>query len=156
MADLLKATNHLPWGLHDGLLIKLTVSYTTWTAEMHVRFMMNERQTRARLGCVKVSGLLFLSIDPPTWRADDPTPLDEDNEHGMTIDAGRVEKMKTWPVGVPQPPEGYWINWVYMMEANANLYVCARDATLEWIEDTETDAVGGVFFPGEEIPDPGE
>jgi hypothetical protein len=156
MADLLDATRHLPWGLHDGLLTKLSVNYVAHTVEMYVRFMMNRRQTRARLGCVRVSGLLFLSVDPPTWREDDPTPLDEDNSDGMTIDAGRMEERKTWPAIVPRPPEGYWLNWVYMMQANTNLYLCARDSGFEWIDDEESDAKGDVFFPGEEIPDPSE
>ncbi|MGB5366145.1 MAG: hypothetical protein WBN14_07745 [Polyangiales bacterium] len=82
MADLLDATGHLPWGLHDGLLTKLSVDYVAHTVEMHVRFMMNERQTRARLGCVRVSGLLFLSVDPPTWREDDPIPLTKPTRTG--------------------------------------------------------------------------
>jgi hypothetical protein len=157
MADLLDSTRHLPWGLHDGLLTKLSVDYVAHTVEMQVRFMMNSRQTRARLGCVRISSLLFLSVDPPTWRGeDDPTPLDEENEDGMTIDAGRMTRLKTWPTHVPQPPEGYWINWVCMLEANGCLYLCARDARFEWIDGEESDAKGGVFFPGEEIPDPSE
>jgi hypothetical protein len=155
MSDLLEATRHLPWGLHDGLLQRLKVDYTTWSAEMHVRFMMNERQTRVRLGRVSISGLLFISIDPPTSRgAGDPTPLDPEDDGGLTIDAGSVAALKSWPTGLPRPPEGHWLNYVYLMEANGFVYVCARDARFEWIDESESDVVGGVFFPGEEIPDP--
>jgi hypothetical protein len=154
MSDLLDAAGHLPWGLHDGLLTSLRVDYAAATAELHVRFMMNERQTRGRLGCLRISGLLFLSIDPPTWRDEDGTPVDGDNEDGLSIDAGRIGDMKSPPAHVPQVPEGYWINWIYMMEPNSCLYVCARDATFEWIEDAESEVAGGVLFPGDEIPDP--
>lgn len=40
-----------------------------------------------------------------------------------------------------------------MMEPNASAYLCARDATLEWIEDTASEVAGWVLFPGDEIPE---
>jgi hypothetical protein len=153
MADLFDATDHLPWGLHDGLLTSLRLDYTASTAEMHVRFMMNERQTRARLGCVKISGLLFFSIDPPAGFEDQRAPVDRDDV-GLWIDAGTIGDMKSPPEHIPPPPEGYWVNWIFMNKQNSFMYVCARDARFEWIEDAEREVAGGVLFPGDEIPDP--
>jgi hypothetical protein len=154
MADLLDVTKHLPSGLHDGLLTNLQIDCASSTAELHVRFMMNPRQTLGRLGRLRVSGLLFSCIDPPFWRDNDGTPVDGDDEDGLSIDAGRIADMKSPPTHLPQVPEGYWINWIYMMEPNSFLFVRGRNATFEWIEDAESEAVGGVLFPGDEIPDP--
>lgn len=154
MADLIDVTKHLPWGLHDGLLTDLQVDYTSSTAELRVRFMMNSRQTLARLGRLKVSGLLFFSIDPPFWRESDGTPVDGDDEDGLSINAGRIPDMKNPPTHLPEVPGDYWINWIYMMEPNCLLYVCARDAAFEWIDDVESEVAGGALFPGDEIPDP--
>jgi len=154
MADLLDATDHLPWGLHDGLLISLRLDYMASAADMRVRFMMDERQTRARLGRLRISGLLFFSVNPPAWREDDSAPMDGDDNDGLSIDAGRIEDMESPPEHLPQPPEGYWVNWVFMNQLNSFMYVCARDARFEWIEDAEGEVAGGVLFPGDEIPDP--
>ena len=157
MADLLDVTRELPWGLHDGLLTSVRIDITTATAELDVRFMMNERQTLGRLGRLRVSGLLFLCIDPPVWRDDEGTPVDGYDEYGFSIDAGRVgEEMRNPPTHLPQVPEGYWTNWIYMMEPNSSAHICARDATLEWIEDTASEVAGGALFPGDEIPDPSD
>lgn len=117
--------------------------------------MMDERQTLGQLGRLKVSGLLFFAINPPVWREDEGTPVDGDDEDGFSIDAGRVgEQMNNPPTHLPEVPEGYWVNWIYMMEPNASAYICARDAQLEWLEDTPSEVAGGVLFPGDEIPDP--
>lgn len=153
MADLLYATAHLPWGLHDGLLTSLRLDYAASTAEMHVRVMMNERQTRARLGCVKISGLLFFSIEPPASLEDSHAPVDRDDV-GLWIGAGTIEDTKSPPEHIPAAPRGHWVNWIFMNRQNSFMYVCARDATFEWIEDAESEVAGGVLFPGDEIPDP--
>jgi hypothetical protein len=143
----------LPWGLHDSYLEALTLDWPRAAASLTVRLMMSERQDQERRARIDLAGLVFCSVDAPEIAPDrgyTPTPADglrlADSE-GAAPGAEAV---------LPTTPEGCFLHRLYVNDWNRSIHICARDASLTWLDPAPVPAQGHMpaLFPGEEIPDP--
>ena len=60
-----EVTEALPWGLHDAYLEGMDVDWLASTLSLRVRVMISERQDMDRRATIRVTGLVFCSVDPP-------------------------------------------------------------------------------------------
>lgn len=143
----------LPWGLHDAYLEALSVDWPRATVSLTVRLMMSEHQDEERRARIDLTGLVFCSMDAPEIapeRGYTPTPAEglwlADGE-GVAEGAGS---------SLPQIPEGCFVHWLYVKDWNRFIHLCARDASLAWLDAAPVPARGETraLFPGEEVPDP--
>jgi hypothetical protein len=145
-------TDGLPWGLHDAYLEALAIDWSHATAELTVRFMWSERQDRERRGRVSLNGLVFCAVDAPEIAPDRgcmPTPTD-----GLWISDGEGPAPSA-ETSLPPVPDGCFLHWIFVKDWNRFIHVCARDASLAWIDAEPVPARGATraLFPGDEIPD---
>lgn len=124
----------LPNGLHDAQLKSVTVNYVAGEARLLLDIWMGdlEAATEAeREKCAQaeiiLTGLAFWVCEPPDSRY----PF---NIHrGLRIDTGPVHSLRKPPLTVlPPVPEGLFLNWIFVSDWNAFIYVAARHARLEW------------------------
>lgn len=114
-ADLLDATDHLPWGLHDAHIMSFQIDYPAAQARLHVRVPTTERQDRWRAGTVHLDGLLYLTLPVPGLNGD-YWPMPED---GLWIDADRLDSERHPEAPLPPEGEGYWVNVLFVGTWNA-------------------------------------
>lgn len=144
-------TEPLPWGLHDACLEALTLDWPRARASLTVRLMMSERQDEERRAVIGLTGLVFCSVDAPEIAPDrgyTPTPAD-----GLRV----ADDVGAAPGAVlPAVPEGCFLHHLYVSDWNAFIHLCARDATLTWLDPAPVPARGSgrALFAGDEIPDP--
>ena len=147
MADLVDAANvEDSWGLHDGILRRLDWDWVHRTLRLDVTIALGARQERCRDGSMDIQDVAFVVVEPPAAALRAPGG-------DWEIDVGRMTDLKRSPSSLPPPPEGHWVNWIFSHQANAFLYICAAHAAFVWTGDERTGS-GGVFLPGDEIPDP--
>ena len=139
----------LPWGLHDADLLRLEVDWQRQQLTLDVRLQIGERQETSQRARLVIGGLRYLSISPPRT-------LEEDEQALPWIDAGqgfaRAEAQSTHPPA----PAGHFIHWLHFRETGQDVHLCAREASLTWIDPEPVVASPGHGFllPGDEIPDP--
>jgi hypothetical protein len=114
--------------------------------------MWSERQDRERRGRILLSGLVFCSVDAPEIAPDrgyTPTTAD-----GLWISdgEGRAPGAET---ALPAIPDGCFLHWIFVNDWNRFMHVCARDASLTWLDEHPVPARGSTraLFAGDEIPD---
>jgi len=143
----------LPWGLHDAYLEALAVDWPRATASLTLRLMISERQDQERRARVDLTGLVFCSIEPPgiaPERGYMPTPAE-----GLWISDGDGAAPSA-ASALPAIPEGCFLHWLFVKDWNRFMHICARDASLTWLDPEMVAARGRTraLFPGDEIPDP--
>lgn len=126
----------------------MQVDWLTGRLIVDVRPKVSERQDLDRGARVVVSGLEWLVIDPKGPGT--PALFEPAHVGGYTIDsregAARTE--------LPDVPEGAFVHYFFVIERNAFIHFCARDAAFEWTDDAPRPYPGNVQFAGDEIPDP--
>jgi hypothetical protein len=145
-------TEGLPWGLHDAYLEALTVDWARATASLTFRLMVSERQDQERRARIDVEGLVFCSVEPPEIapeRGYTPTPPE-----GLWISDGEGAAPNL-AAPLPAIPEGCFLHWLFVKDWNRFIHVCARDASLAWLQPAPVAALGRkrVSYPGDEVPD---
>jgi hypothetical protein len=151
--NLRELTDDLPWGLHDAHLERLELDWPQAAASLTVRFAMSERQDLDRRGRIDLTGLVFCAIDPPEIAPDRsyvPTPKD-----GLWLNDG--EGVAPGAKGTyPSVPKGCFLHWFFVHQWNRFIHVCAREATLVWLDPAPVASRSATraLFPGDEIPDP--
>jgi hypothetical protein len=143
----------LPWGLHDSYLESLTLDWPRAMASLTVRLMMSERQDEERRARIDLTGLVFCSVDAPEIapeRGYTPTPPE-----GLWLADGEGVAEGSRSV-LPAIPDGCFVHWLFVEDWNRFIHVCARDASLTWLDAAPVPAQGATraLFPGDEIPDP--
>jgi hypothetical protein len=144
----------LPWGLHDSYLESLALDWPNATLTMTVRVMITKHQDMDRRASIKVTGLVFCSIDAPTIdpaRGYEPTPPE-----GLWIDTGAGPANEEAKARLPKTPEGYFLHWFFVSQWNRFIHICGRNAELTWLEDAPvaSRSASRALFPGETVPDP--
>ena len=130
--DELAAT--LPNGFHDAYLKALAIDYVAREARLLLDIWIgspraaNEDQREAyREGEVVLTGIVFFVCEPPDAR------YLHQSEVGLRIDTGAITACANPPsTTLPNVPDGDFVNWIYVTELNAFMYVAARDAQLIW------------------------
>lgn len=142
----------LPWGLHDAYLEALSIDWPRATASLTMRLMISERQDHERRARIDLAGLVFCSVEAPEIapeRGYTPTPAD-----GLWLSNGEGSARGAEAV-LPAIPEGCFLHWFFVKDWNRFIHVCARDASLMWLDSGPVAARGATraLFPGDEIPD---
>jgi hypothetical protein len=123
----------LPSGFHDAELKSLTIDYTKREArlilDVWVADDLNSEEREAyRLAEVILSGLLFWVSEPPDVRY----PFNKAG--GKRIDIGPMKLLKERDfVKLPPIPDDAFVNWIFVSDWNAFIYVAAQDAALKWL-----------------------
>jgi hypothetical protein len=140
----------LPWGLHDALLLRLSVDWARASVTLDVRVMMSERQDLGRLGRIVITGLLFCAIDPP--EIDPARGYVPVAEAGLWIDAGPGSAAGA---SLPSIPEGCFLHWLFVRSWNRFIHICGRHAELIWLDDgpQPSRSAGRALFPGDHVPE---
>ncbi len=143
----------LPWGLHDAYLEALSIDWTRATASLTMRLMISERQDQERRARIDLSGLVFCSLEPPEIDPDRgyaPTPPE-----GLWLSDAEGAAPGA-AAALPGIPDGCFLHWLFVKNWNRFIHVCAKDASLTWLDAARVGARAETraHFPGDEIPDP--
>lgn len=145
----------LPWGLHDAYLERLELDWLRKVLVMDVRLMMNDRQDMDQRAQIKVTGLVYCTIEPPII---DPTKgYEAMPEGGLWIVSEEGASNKA--TNLPETPDGCFMHHLLVSNWNFRaINICGKDASLSWIELEPVSARSNTraLFPGDEIPDPGK
>jgi hypothetical protein len=87
-----------------------------------------------RPAIINLTGLHFWIVEPP----DPDYPGDE---AWLVIDTGEVSTLKSAPaIRLPDVPQTAFVNWIYVRQWNAFMYVAAETADHRWIGPEEDHA----------------
>ncbi|MBZ4421409.1 hypothetical protein [Myxococcus sp. RHSTA-1-4] len=142
----------LPWGLHDASLVRMEVDWQHRQLTLDVRVKMDEHQESDQLARIKLFGLRYFTMTPPTATGPNSEPS---GERFPWIDSGPGHARPEAAASHPPTPEGHFVHYIYFHQGGEDLHVCAREAELTWLEQQPVRALAGprALFPGEEIPD---
>ncbi len=146
--SLSQLANTLPWGFHDAHLERLAVDWLASTLTLELRLPMSRDQSVERVGRVHVTGLFFLSIEPPALGDDDYPRIPRE---GLWLDG--AEGPAPGAVNLPPLPDGVWLHhfWIRPWQ-HRTLHVAGRDCRLEWLGPEQPRRNGaGALFPGDEV-----
>jgi hypothetical protein len=124
----------IPNGFHDAELNTFAIDYTRREARLILDIWVaddlqnpDEIETY-RLAELALSGLAFWISEPP----DANYPYGEAGE--LIIDIGPMASLESKrSAQLPAPPAGAFVNWIFVANWNAFIYVAAEDARLEWL-----------------------
>jgi hypothetical protein len=126
--------NSLPNGLHDARLKTVSVDYTKQEARLALDIWVGDLDSEIesereayKEAEVTLNGLLFWVSEPP--QADHPYQ----KARSVKIDAGSVATLAEPPkTKLPAVPADISVNWIYVNDWNACIYVAAKSAQLKW------------------------
>jgi len=124
----------LPNGFHDARLKAVSIDYVNCVATLELDVWIGELEAASyserekyRPGRVRLSGLIFWVCEPPG------IGYPYDIGRGLRIDTGTMQTLATPPsMPLPSAPQECFINWIFVADWNAFIYVAARDALLTW------------------------
>jgi hypothetical protein len=128
----------LPNGFHDADITGIQIDYVRreaiFTLEVDVSSLETGTRERSyRPAELKLSGLLYLIIEPP----DRPFGEEEfarGSKPWITADSSDFGLLESVPV-LPEPlPPGGFRHWFFNSRHNCFIYVAAMDAGFEWID----------------------
>jgi hypothetical protein len=127
-----------PNGFHDAQLSSIELDYKNAGAKLHLNLWVgsmddppSEREAY-REAIVAITGLCFCSIGPPDANYGfipngGPTEVDGD--------AATPDHLPTLPELMKKAPHGTWAYRFFMGDWNSFIYIAARDAELEWVDE---------------------
>ncbi len=131
--DVLSAS--IPNGLHDAELKTLAIDYVKREVRLSLNISVGDLDAVAeaereayRHAEVILSGLIYYVCEPP----DAGYPYDRGGS--VRIDIGAMQTL-TQPASMTLPPvpTTAFVNWIFVNEWNAFIYVAAQDARLRWL-----------------------
>lgn len=122
----------LPWGFHDARLESLQIDWLGARLTMEMRLPINESASLGRRARITVTGLVYCAVEPPVIepkRHYEPVP-----KAGLWLDSWVPSGDEAKEHGLPAAPEGAFVSGFFVQNWNRCIFVCARDASLEWLE----------------------
>lgn len=126
----------LPNGLHDAELHKCTINYATRSVELVLKLWVGrpEQIEAYRPAIINLSGLHFWIVEPPN-------SAHKGDEAWLVIDSGDISTLKSTPaISLPEVPKTAFVNWIYVRQWNAFMYVAAETADHRWTGSEEDHA----------------
>jgi hypothetical protein len=136
--------NKLPNGFHDAEIFSYEVDFAGASAKFHLNLLVGwpddppgEREEYQEAAVV-VSGLCFLSIDPPS-----PTYpfLPDGKPISVSGDPADADTLPSLPDLAAKFPGGTWCYRFFVHDWNAFIYIAARDAQVTWVGEKPKHAV---------------
>jgi hypothetical protein len=124
----LELREDLPWGLHDATLQSMHIEWLHHRLTLHLRVKVSDRQDLDRGARVTVSGLQWVVVDPVGPGALEH--FDPALVGGYTIDSRPGVARE----GLPAVPDSAFAHYFFVVERNAFIHLCARDAAFEWTD----------------------
>ncbi len=118
----------LPNGLHDAELHKCTVDYSARFIQLDLKLWVGnpEKMEIYRPATVELDGMHFWIVEPP-----DQNYLSDSG--CLTIDTGEFSTLEKVPaISLPEAPQSAFMNWIYVHQWNAFIYVSADTASYRW------------------------
>jgi hypothetical protein len=124
----------IPNGFHDAELNALAIDYTKREARLVLNIWIADDLKKPedietyRLAEVTLSGMVFWISESPDvrhsyWEA-----------RSLRIDIGPMESFERKSLAqLPPVPAGAFVNWIFVTDWNAFIYVAAEDARLDWL-----------------------
>ena len=127
-------TASLPNGFHDAKLKSVSIDYVNRNATLELDIWVGEldasskrEREKYRPGQLRLLGMIFWVSEPPCVGY----PYDIGGE--LRIDVGSIQTLDTQPsLPLPSTPQECFINWIFVTDWNAFIYVAARHAQLTW------------------------
>jgi len=126
----------LPNGLHDAELQNCTIDYVARSVHLVLKIWMGhpEHMEVYRPAIVNLTGMHFWIIEPPN-------PHYPGGIARLIIDTGEVSALEPQPkIRLPDKPQTAFLNWIYVRQWNAFIYVAAEAAELRWTGPEEDQA----------------
>lgn len=126
----------LPNGLHDAELHKCTIDYAARSVQLTLNLWVGrpEHMEVYRPAIINLTGLHF-------WIVESPDPECPGDNGRLIIDTGEVVALAKPPaIHLPDVPQTAFVNWIYVRQWNAFMYVAAETADHRWIGPEEDHA----------------
>jgi hypothetical protein len=128
--------NTLPNGFHDAEIFSYEVDFVEATAKFHLNLLVGwpedpaEERQKYQEATVVVSGLCFLSIDPPSSTypfLPDGKPI------CVSSDPADADTLQSLPDLAAKFPGSTWCYRFFVHDWNAFIHIAARDAQVTWV-----------------------
>lgn len=128
----------LPNGLHDAVVHTINVNYSKSEAKFDISVWVGDLESKDetkreayRDGTLVLYDIGYFIVETP-----DPTyPYYGTGK--ITIDTGEVKSLSQQPsVKLPPAQESMFENWIYVYEWNSFIYVAARNAEINWKDNS--------------------
>lgn len=127
----------LPNGFHDSEILQINLDYVDEKAEflMDVDLSSSDSETEvaSQSGYLRLSGLLYCVIDPPTG-AFPREFVPGDSRMWLTADSSDFSELSNIP-NLPDPlPDNSFRHFFFVSSHNCFIYVAAMNASFEWVD----------------------
>jgi hypothetical protein len=126
----------LPNGFHDAEIFSYELDFVTGMAKFHLNLLVGgpddpegERQKYQKATLV-VSGLCFLSIDPPSSKY---SFLPDGKPICVSGDPAKPDNLPSLPDLAAKLLRGSWCYRFFVHDWNAFIHIAARDAQVTWV-----------------------
>jgi|TARA_R110000868_G_scaffold122464_1_gene324408 hypothetical protein len=126
----------LPNGLHDAELHRCTIDYAARSVQLVLKLWVGraEQMEVYRPAIINIIGMHF-------WIVESPDPDYPGDDAWLIIDTGEVSALERTPaIHLPDVPQTSFVNWIYVRQWNAFIYVAAETADHRWTGPEEDHA----------------
>jgi hypothetical protein len=127
----------LPNGFHDADIYSINIEYgkeeATFLIDVDLSSFEGPVDIPHREGLLKLTGLLYCVIEPPTGSFSKEYVSSPD-KLSIASDSSDFSLLHSSPK-LPEPlPDGSFRHWFFITSHNSFIYVAAMDASFEWKE----------------------
>jgi hypothetical protein len=124
-------------GFHDSHILRISIDYVRGEAafliDVDLTLPDEKVDVPSRQGELKLTGLLYCVIEPPSYSFAKEYVFAED-KLWITADSSDFSELKEQPK-LPEPiPDGGFRHWFYDSHHNSFIYVAAMNASFQWCE----------------------
>lgn len=134
-----------PNGFHDAEIYSIAIDYGAAAVTLDMNFWIGDlegsNREECRRGIVKVTGLIFCSIDPP----DPAYPfLTDGSPVTVSGDSARSDTCPALAMLLSGFPLGVFCFRFFVNNWNAFIHIAAKDVLIAWVEKAAPEANGSV------------
>jgi hypothetical protein len=129
----------LPNGFHDAEISRFEWNFLAATAAFEMDFWVatdEGNREKRRIGTLELTGVVFISVEPPDPRQLDPKPFVARQE-AIQIDAmpANAEIFPALPRLTPDLAPGTEVFSFYVSNWNSFIHIACGDARIQWAEE---------------------
>ena len=122
-------------GFHDSHILRIGIDYVRGEVIFLIDVDLSslDEEVPRRHGELKLTGLLYCVIEPPSYSLSKEYVFAEDRIW-LSADSSDFSELNEYPK-LPEPiPDGGFKHWFYDNNHNSFIYVAAMNAGFEWCE----------------------
>jgi hypothetical protein len=130
----------LPNGFHDAYILAISLDYVNESATFRFQIDLSsfvkgvEVDIPSRVGELKLTGLLYCVIEPPSGYSFTKEYIPSDDKLWIVSDSSDFSKLKNCPTFPDPLPDGSFRHWFWSSSHNNIVYVAAMNASFDWID----------------------